>query len=98
MEIIPGLDETWQEHIDFLGYSSEGDNSEQLRRASRLLSRVISSELTDRQRECIDLYYFSGLTMPQIADRLGINKSTVSRTIGRAKTRIHRSMKYASLR
>jgi RNA polymerase sigma factor (sigma-70 family) len=40
--------------------------------------------LSSRQREVLDLYQ-SGIKMDEIGQRLGVNASTVSRTLGRAK-------------
>ncbi len=58
------------------------------------LHTVINNELTERQKKYIEMYFFKGLNTVQIAQELGVNKSTVSRTIMRAKNRISRSMKY----
>ena len=44
------------------------------------LRRVINEELTPRQRELIELYYRDEMSMTEIADMLGISKSTVSRS------------------
>lgn len=90
-----GFDDCWQKHSDFADLFFEESNSAKLRKASFLIGKVIAAELTDRQRQCLSLYYFNGLTMPEIALKLGINKSSVSRAITRAKMRIERSMKYA---
>lgn len=70
------------------------DNTEQLDRLRRNLRRAREQELTSRQREMLELYYDRGLNMPQIADLLGINRSTVSRTIWRAKQRLYRCLRY----
>lgn len=70
------------------------DNSEQLRRLRRNLRRAREQELTDRQREMVSLYYDQGMTMPQIAERLGVNRSTVSRTLRRARDRLYRFLRY----
>ena len=69
------------------------DNSDQLERLRRNLRRAREQELTPRQREA--LYYDRGLKMPQIARKLGINRSTVSRTVKRAKERLYRCLRYA---
>lgn len=71
------------------------DNSEQLERLRRNLRRVRSAELTGRQAEMIHLYYDLGLSMPQIAARLGITKSTVSRTLARGRERLKRYLQYS---
>ena len=61
------------------------DNSEQLERLRRGLRRA---------REQF-LYYDRGLKMSQIAQKLGVNRSTVSRTVKRAKQRLYRCLRYA---
>jgi RNA polymerase sigma factor (sigma-70 family) len=42
------------------------------------LLRLIQDELTDRQRECIQLYFFEGRSQQEIADALGIGRRVVS--------------------
>ena len=58
------------------------------------LKNVIEKELTDIQRETVLSYYFSGKNISQIAQERGVNKSTVSRTLQRAETRIRRCLRY----
>ena len=70
------------------------DNREQLDRLRRNLRRAREQELTPRQRQMLALYYDRGLKMPQIARELGVNRSTVSRTIRRAKARLYRCLRY----
>ncbi|SDM69022.1 sigma factor-like helix-turn-helix DNA-binding protein [Acetanaerobacterium elongatum] len=48
----------------------------------------VEKGLTGRQYELLTLYYFRGYTMPQLAERFGINKSTVSRGLAGARNRI----------
>lgn len=45
-------------------------------------------------REILGLYYDEGLTMSQIGERLGLNRSTVCRTIHRARERLYRSLRF----
>lgn len=71
------------------------DNSEQLDRLRRNLRRAREQELTPRQRQMMELYFEQGLTMPQIAARLGVTTSTVSRTLRRARDRLRRCLRYA---
>lgn len=56
--------------------------------------RVIKEELTDLQREILTAYYFQEMTIPQIAQLRGVNKSTVSRTLKRAEQKLQRYLKY----
>ena len=69
-----------------------GDMTVWLRRGLR---RAREQELTPRQREMVFLYYDRGLKMSQIAQKLGVNRSTVSRTVKRARERLYRCLRYA---
>lgn len=60
------------------------------------LARAMQEELTPRQREMLLLYYAEGLDMPQISRLLGVNKSTVSRTIKRGERRLGRCLRYGA--
>ena len=48
-----------------------------------MLSAVLEYGVTPRQRQVLTLYFHERQTIPQIAARLGVNKSTVSRTLRR---------------
>lgn len=72
-----------------------GDNSERLERLRRNLRQARERELTPRQRQMLELYYDQGMTIPQIAGELGLNRSTVSRTLRRARDRLYRFLRYA---
>ena len=74
--------------------ANAGDNSEQMTRLRRNLRRAREQELKQRQREMVALYYDRGMTMPQIAERLGVSRSTVSRTLRRARDRLYRFLRY----
>ena len=58
------------------------------------VQRVIREELTDNQREILLAYYMENLTIPQIAEARGVNKSTVSRTLHRAEEKLRRYLRY----
>lgn len=74
------------------------EDEDSAKKISRLLSKAIEHELTDIQRAYFCRYYFEGLTMEEIAQDCGTNKSTVSRTIARARSRIGRVLKYVNPR
>lgn len=75
-----------------------GSNERRLNEVKVALRRVIAEQLTDRQREVAVLYFYKKLNIPQIAELLRVNKSTVSRTLARALKHINDHMKYYSLR
>lgn len=70
------------------------DNADQMARLRRNLRKARAQELTQRQQEMLTLYYDQGMNMPQIAEFLQVNRSTVSRTIRRAKQRLYRVLRY----
>ena len=72
-----------------------GDNSERLERLRRNLRQARERELTPRQRQMLELYYDQGMTIPQIAGEMGLHRSTVSRTLRRARDRLYRFLRYA---
>lgn len=74
------------------------NNGNRIKRAAFLVKRVIAQELTPRQREMCSMYYFQKLDMPTIAQELGVNKSTVCRTIARGLARVTARLKYYKLR
>ena len=60
----------------------------------RRVKRVIENELSPLQRETLMSYYFQRETIPQIALRRGVNKSTVCRTLQRAERKLQQYLKY----
>lgn len=60
----------------------------------RVLLKVIETELTERQKQIINLYYFKNMNIVSIADMLGISPASVSVTMKRARNTIIKYMKY----
>ena len=58
-------------------------------------ARVLSEQNTNNY---MLLYYGEGLKMSEIGERLGIDKSTVSRTIKRGEYRLRRCLRYGAKR
>ena len=69
-------------------------DAEQRLSAEKAVVMAIDEELTDRQKEVLLLYYFEGKNIIEIAKMLGVNKSSVSRLLSRAKMRIEKVLKY----
>lgn len=59
---------------------------------------AVAEELTPRQSEMVRLYFIKQMPMREIASTLGVNVSTVSRTISRGKRRLHRALRYGQHR
>ena len=71
------------------------DNQEQMERLRRNLRRAREQELTPRQQQVLTLRYEQSMNGAEIARMLGLNRSTVSRTIRRAQERLRRCLQYA---
>ena len=71
------------------------DNAEQIQRLRRNLRRAREQELTERQQVMLRMYYDEGKSIAKIAKSLKVNKSTVSRTITRARKRLFRYLQYS---
>ena len=70
-------------------------NEESLARLRKNLTMAIQEELTPRQQEILQLHLSEGLSQARIAERLGVDKSTVSRTVARAKRNLARVLRYS---
>ena len=70
------------------------DNTQQMERLRRNLRLARKQELTPRQQQMLDLYFDQGMSIPAIAQKLGLHRSTVSRTLKRAKLRLFRCLRY----
>ncbi len=72
------------------------DNHDQLNRLKRNLTHALRQDITQRQREYMLLYYGKNMTMEDIANQFGVNKSTVSRTLKRGRQRLYRCLRYGA--
>ena len=68
-------------------------NSTNMRIAKEMLKDSIAEDLTPNQKEMVYLKYYEQLKNKEIAERLGLDASTVSRTLKRARERIKKSMR-----
>lgn len=80
--------------IAYSMFCSQGTNRADIERMKRILYQAIERELTDRQRMCLVMYFLEGKKMKDIGAQLGLSKSTVSRHIKAAETRLRRIAQY----
>lgn len=71
-------------------------NRRDLEEAARLLHMAIETELTERQRVCLTLYYIEGHTMQEVADLLGTTRGNVSKRIHKAVERLRHALRYSA--
>lgn len=67
-------------------------------RLKRMLHKAIQENLKPKAREYLTAYYFQNLTMEEIAEMHGVNKSTVSRSIKFAEQRLRNVLQYTGVR
>lgn len=84
--------------VDLAVYTSlmAEDNREQVGRLKRNLKHALRQDITERQRQYMILYYGQGMSMEAIGKQLGVNKSTVSRTLKRGRQRLYRCLRYGA--
>ncbi len=70
------------------------DNELALERLRRNLRLARQEALTPRQRELLHMHYEEGKNVTTIARELGIQKSSVSRTLARARRQLYRCLRY----
>lgn len=88
------FDEENKDLIAYALYQQGASNRPERERMKRILTRAIRHELTDRQRECVTMYYLEGMKMKDIADRLGLSNSTVTRHIQSATRKLRKVASY----
>ena len=71
------------------------DNDGELLRLKRNLRLARQEALTALQRQLLRINFGQNKTVTEIAQELGVNKSTVSRTLLRAKRRLYQCLRYA---
>ena len=62
------------------------------------LIRCIREDVTPRQREVLVLYYVRRMKHWEIAEQLGLERSTVSRTVKRGEDKLRRCLRYGARR
>ena len=75
-------------------YNSHGSNESTISKMKHILSVALKNELTERQRECLELYYYKNMKMYEIASLLSLSPSTVTRHIKAAEKKLKSVAKY----
>lgn len=69
-------------------YQGSGSNKAELRRKLDIVYKAMKQELTEKEFDALKSYYILGKKMKDIARDRGVNPSTVTRQIRRAKEKI----------
>ena len=73
-------------------------NREELIGLKKNLLSALNDEVTPRQKEVLLLRYAEGLSQEEIAERLSVARSTVSRTLSRGEARLRKVLRYGAAR
>lgn len=84
---------TYQKSLEEYGES----NTKLVNNLKKILKCAIKNELTEKQKNILQLYYYDEYNMEQIAQKYSVNKSTICRHIHNAMKKIEYSMKYVKL-
>jgi len=79
------------ENIRAILFDDENQKSEKLK---RILVKIIKNELTPRQEQVIEMYYFRQMNISEIGNVLEITPQAVSALMSRARLKIFRILKY----
>lgn len=82
---VHSLDMDDQAYLDFM---KGGDNSVRIELMKRILPRAVNS-LTFKQKQYISEYFYNGKNTTEIAEKYGVNRATVSRTICRGLNKVN---------
>lgn len=74
--------------------SSRGGNEQILNRLKIALKAAIVRELSETQKKYMVAYYVDGLTMQKVADTYCVDRTTVSKTLNRARRRLNHILRY----
>jgi len=78
--------------------SEQNTNAREMAELKLALWPALHEDVTEKQRDYLLLYYGEGLNMNEIGERMGVDKSTVSRTIKRGEDRLRRCLRYGAKR
>lgn len=75
-------------------FAENETNGEKMRYAKNALKRVIKEDLSPKQSKYLLLYYVEKRSCKEIAEMMGLDPSTISKTIQRARNNIGDRLKY----
>ena len=95
--MIP-LEDDVIEHFDLLRNSEYMQDDEEYQnrklKMTNLIRKIISNELTPRQKQLTVMHFYESKTVTEIAHMLSLDKSTVSRTLQRCRAIIRKYLYY----
>ncbi len=88
------LNDNDKDIASFSNFLTRDTNRNDIEKMKQILSQAMTCELTNRQRECVQMYYIENIKMKDIASILSLAPSTVTRHIKAAKLKLRTIAKY----
>lgn len=82
------------DYYSFVSAQRGKSNNEIKNRMKKLIAISIDTELTDRQKDCLTMRVYQGISVEDIAAELGIRPTTVYKHIKKAKEALKKCVKY----
>lgn len=77
-------------------YAERQDNQEDLKRVKQALPIVLNECVTEKQRIYMIKYFAEQMSVPEIAEIYGVDKSTVSKGIRRGMKNVYSYLRFVS--
>lgn len=84
------------DYIQYKKWSESDPEIDYSQHIKKCLAIAIQKELSEKQRLYFQMYHIHRYTIAEIADVVGVSKSTVSRTLTAAHKNIAKVMRYSS--
>lgn len=81
-------------YYSYVSSQGGGDNSSIRDRVKKLIAIGIDTELTGRQKDCLTMRVYQGMSVEDIVAVLGIRPTTVYKHITKAKAALKKCVKY----
>lgn len=95
---ILSFDHLFESNMLKISKTKENSNSTKISNIKNIVLSIIKNELSEKQKNILNMYFVQKMNYSQIANQLNINKSTVSRTKSRAFQTIYKILKYYDFR
>ncbi len=88
--------EVFGDRLPLRRITENGDNDKRrIAVIKNTLRQAMREELSPKQQRTVECFYFDKMTVTEIAEEYGINKSTVSRQLKRSVEKLKSALKYA---
>lgn len=96
MRVKEKMEDRVFDYIQYKKWSESEPEIDYSQHIKNCLAIAIQEELSETQSLYFQMYHIHGNTIAEIADVVGVNKSTVSRTLTAAHKNIAKVMRYSS--